>query len=322
MVLPTSRDESCVGKTPFVGKGDSRPRLIWGIGWLYKGTSGSGPRGGGEGGGSSSKNRGRGLGTINSDDEMTVNSDGVGDDPRASGKPCDGAVRGREGAGEKNDFEFNVGGFAVLGRRGAGERNGLDSEGVDVGVILRRLEGKGEAEEEADGGFERGLEMRGNEIFGRGGRPSGASETCAGAEYGWVWNALPDGLKRVENVKRPPCWRGASGGVGNCSCECEDPAESVWPSASRDLKSDDAASKDGETDSPTSCVENDVMFSALKSILGGRVAVLRLSDGGDGDKSLLKADESEAPRDSSTDGGTGEYGGRTEEIAASGSEGM
>lgn len=54
--------------------------------------------------------------------------------------------------------------------------------------------------------------------------------------------------------------------------------------------------------------------SKLKSALGGRVAVLILSDGGAGDQALpMKADVS-GVRDSSMDGGTGEYAVRMEGV--------
>ena len=93
-----------------------------GIGWEYKppeeGTSGSGPVGGGEGGGRSSKKRGRGLGTINSEDEIIERSDSEGETPRRNGGFGEGVVR----------------------ERGAGERKGLESEGEGMGCALRSME--------------------------------------------------------------------------------------------------------------------------------------------------------------------------------------
>lgn len=195
------RDASSAGKTPRAGKGASRPRLIWGIGWEYKlleGSSGSGPVGGGEGGGSSSRKRGRGLGTMNSEEDMIENSECEGEGPRRS-----------SGEGVKRE-------------RATGERNGLDSEDADMGGALRRMEGSGEAD--VGGGFELSMEVKGSDIVGRWGRLSEVTEISEG--FGSrMGNVLSDGLKRVEGVKRTPCGRGAAGAADNCSFE--EPGDSV-----------------------------------------------------------------------------------------------
>ena len=209
-VLSIRRDASSAGKTPLAGNGASRPRLMEGICWecipAEEGTSGSGPVGGGEGGGRSSKKRGRGLGTMNSEDEIIERSDSAGETPRRNGGRGEGVARGR----------------------GAGERKGLDSEGEDMRGALRSMECRGEGE--ADGGFEPRVEVIGSEIFGRDGRLSGTTGTSDGD--GGMGNVLSDGLKRVEGVKRTPCGRGAAGAGDNCSRE--EPGDKARLSASCD----------------------------------------------------------------------------------------
>jgi hypothetical protein len=177
--------------------------------------------------------------------------------------------------------------------RATGERKGLESEG---GGALRRMEGRGEA-----GGV---FELRkGSKIFGRGGRFSEATETSEGD--GGMGNVPSDGLKRVEGVKRTPYGRG---GADNCSFE--EPGDRVRLSARRGSYGAASQCCIGGENGLISCdVEDEVKFSVLKSGLGGRVAVLTLSDDGrGGDQALLKMDES-GVTDSSTDGGTGEYAG-------------
>lgn len=72
--------------------------------------------------------------------------------------------------------------------------------------------------------------MLGSEIFGRWCRLLGATETSEG-DAG-MGNALSDGLKRVEGVKRTPWGRELAGPADKCSCE--EPGDRERPSASRD----------------------------------------------------------------------------------------
>lgn len=142
---------------------------------------------------------------MNSEDEMIEISDNEGETPRRNGA-------------------FGIPGEGVKRERVTGERKGLESEGADIGGALRRMEGRGEAE--VDDKFELKVEVIGSEIFGRRCRFSGAAEIEGDGGMG---NAPSDGLKRVEGVKRTPCWRGTSG-----NCSWEEPGDKVRLSGSRD----------------------------------------------------------------------------------------